>query len=306
MNLAENLERAARARGRAAALTAGDRVTTYGELDRDSRRVAGYLARRGVGLGDHVGIAVPDVPEFATLYYGILRLGAVVVPLNPLLGQHEMQQHLEDSGVRLLLAWSTTRDRARPAARAAGVEVLLLGSEVLHRLLADAPEVDRVAPRDGADTAVVLHTSGTTGRARGVELTHANLARSCEVVVNDLVQLTSEDVVLGALPLFHAFGQTTGLNASVRAGACLALLTRFDGAAVLRTVQDQRVTVMQGVPATYAALLAQPDRADHDLSRLRVGISGARPCPCGCSSASRRPSTAWCWRATGSPRPRRS
>jgi long-chain acyl-CoA synthetase len=279
VNLAENLERTARARGRSAALTCGDRVMTFGELDRDSRRVAGCLAARGVRPGDHVGLVVPDVPEFAALYYGILRLGAVVVPLNPLLDEWEMGQHLAGSGVGLLVAWSTTRECAQPAARTVGADVLLLGPDGLGSMLGHAPELERIEPRAAADTAVVLHTSGTTGRPKGVELTHANLLRSCEVVVNDLVQLTSEDVVFGGLPLFESFGQTAGLNAAVRAGACLALLTRFDGATALRTLQDQGVTVMQGVPATYAALLQQPDRADHDLSRLRVGISGGAPMP---------------------------
>ena len=111
MNLAENLERTARARGRSAALTAGDRVTTFGELDRDSRRVAGFLAARGVRPGDHVGVVVPNVPEFAALYYGILRLGAVVVPINPLLGQREISS---TSRTRACGSWWPGR---RPATR---------------------------------------------------------------------------------------------------------------------------------------------------------------------------------------------
>ncbi len=277
MNLAENLARTARARGRSAALTAGDRVTTFGELDRDSRRVAGFLAARGVRPGDRVGVVVPNVPEFAALYYGILRLGAVVVPTDPLLGQQGMEQHLEDSGVRILVAWATTREDVGPAARAVGAEALLLEAGGLGRLVGDAPAYDRVEPVAAGDTAVILSTSGTTGEPKGVELTHANLLRNCEVVVNDLLQLTSEDVVFGGLPLFHALGQTVGLNAAIRAGACLALLTRFSGAAALRTLQDQRVTVMQGVPAMYAAMLHEPHRSDHDLSRLRVGVSIGAP-----------------------------
>lgn len=279
MNLAENLERTARARGRSAALTSGDRVTTFGELDRDSRRVAGLLAARGVRPGDHVGLVVPNVPEFAALYYGILRLGAVVVPTDPALAEPEMTQLLEDSDVGLLVAWSTAREHVVPAARTVGADALLVGSGALGGMLGDAPELDRVEPRAAADTAVILHTSGTTGRPKGAELTHGNLVRNCEVVVNDLLQLTSEDVVFGGLPLFHSFGQTVGLNAAVRAGACLALLAHFDGSGALRALQDQRVTVMQGVPAMYAAMLQQPDRAEHDLSRLRVGITGGAPMP---------------------------
>ena len=204
----------------------------------------------------------------------------MVVPTNPLLGQQEIEQHLEDSGVRILVAWSTTREDGRaggtrgrcrrPAARGRWHSATLVG---------DAPALDRVEPVAAGDTAVILHTSGTTGEPKAVELTHANLLRNCEVVVNDLLQLTSEDVVFGGLPLFHALGQTVGLNAAVRAGACLALLTRFSGAAALRTLQDQRVTVMQGVPAMYAAMLHEPHRSDHDLSRLRVGVSSGAPLP---------------------------
>ena len=169
MNLAENLVRTARARGRSAALTAGDQVTTFGELDRDSRRVAGFLAARGVRPGDHVGVVVPNVPEFAALYYGILRLGAVVVPTNPLLGQREIEQHLEDSGVRILVAWSTTRDEVGPAARSVGAEALLLEAGALGTLVGDAPALDRVEPVAAGDTAVILHTSGTTGEPKAVE-----------------------------------------------------------------------------------------------------------------------------------------
>ena len=173
--------------------------------------------------------------------------------------------------------------------------------------MGDAPALDRVEPRAPGDTAVVLHTVGHDRPAQGVELTHGNLMRNCEVVVNDLLQLTSEDVVFGGLPLFHAFGQTVGLNAAVRAGACLALLTRFDGAAALRTLQDQRVTVMQGVPAMYAAMLHAAAPVRPRPVPAAGGHLGRRPdARARCSSASRRPSTAWCSRATGSRRPRRS
>ena len=279
MNLAENLERTARARGRSAALTEGDRVTTFGELDRDSRRVAGFLALQGVRPGDHVGVVVPNVPEFAALYYGILRLGAVVVPMDPLLKEREVRHHLEDAGLRLLVAWSTTREVVGPAARSVGADLHLLGPGALDDLVGGAPALDRAEPRLPDDTAVILNTAGTTGQPKGAELTHGNLLRNCEVVVNDLVQLTSEDVVLGGLPLFHSFGLTAGLNAAVRAGACLALLTRFSAEAALQTLHDRKVTVLVGVPSMYAAMLHAPHPREHDVSRLRVGVSGGAAMP---------------------------
>lgn len=279
MNLAENLDRTARARGRSAAMTVGDEATSFAELDLWSRGVAGLLADHGVMTGDRVGLVLPNVPEFAALYYGILRLGAVVVPMNPLLKEREVRHHLEDSGARLVVAWASSVEAVAPAARSLGVVMLVLVPSGLPELVEGFSRLDGVETRDAGDTAVILYTSGTTGRPKGAELTHGNLRRNTEVVVNDLLQLTTEDVVFGGLPLFHSFGQTAGLNAAVRAGACLAMLARFDGEAALRTLQDQRVTVMEGVPTMYAAMLHHPRRADYDLSRLRVCVSGGAAMP---------------------------
>jgi long-chain acyl-CoA synthetase len=279
VNLAENLDRTARARGRSAAMVLGDLVTSFGDLDVGSRRVAGFLGTQGVRPGDRIGVLVPNLPEFAMLYYGILRVGAVVVPLDPILGAHDVRQRLRDSGATVVVAWAASRREVEPAARALGVAVFVFGPGTFEDLLADAPVPDGVEPRTADDTAVILYTSGTTGASRGVELTHGNLARNCEVVVNDLLQLTSEDTVFGGLPLFHSFGQTVALNAAVRAGACLALLARFDATAALTTLQERRVTVMEGLPAMYAAMLDDPDRADHDLSRLRICVSGGAAMP---------------------------
>ncbi len=279
MNLAENLDRTSRARGRSPAMTAGDEAISFAELDLWSRGVAGLLADHGIVVGDRVGVVLPNVPEFAALYYGILRLGAVVVPMNPLLKEREVRHHLEDSGARLVVAWAPSVEAVAPAARSLGVVMLVLAPSGLPQLLDGSSRRDEVETRDVHDTAVILYTSGTTGRPKGAELTHGNLLRNTEVVVNDLLQLTTEDVVFGGLPLFHSFGQTAGLNAAVRAGACLALLARFDGEAALKTLQDQRVTVMQGVPTMYAAMLHHPRRADYDVSRLRVCVSGGAAMP---------------------------
>jgi long-chain acyl-CoA synthetase len=205
----------------------------------------------------------------------------VVVPTSPLLDARGVQQYLEDSGVRTVVAWTTAQEHVRPAARAGGADVVVLEPGGLATMVGNAPSLDRVEPRVARDTAAIVHTSGSSGVPKGVELTHGNLLRNCEVVVNDLLQLTSEDVVFGGLPLFHSFGQTVGLNAVVRAGACLTLLTHFSSQAALRTLEQEHVTVMQGVPAMYAAMLHDAHRSDHDLSRLRVGLTGGAPMPVG-------------------------
>jgi long-chain acyl-CoA synthetase len=132
--------------------------------------------------------------------------------------------------------------------------------------------------RAGSDTAVILYTSGTTGQPKGAELTHDNLTRNVEVGLG-LLNATSEDVVFGGLPLFHVFGQTCGLNAAVKAGACLTLLPRFDATKTLEILQRDNVTIFQGVPTMYVALVNHPNRADYDLSKLRVCASGGAAMP---------------------------
>ncbi len=283
MNLAENLERTARARGRFAALSLGGEVTSFGEVDRWSRRVAGFLAGNGVRAGDRVGLVLPDVLEFAALYYGILRLGAVVVPMSPSLSEQDMHHRLRDSGARALVASATTREPVRSAAGSLGVAVWLLGPGGLADLVGDAAPVDLAEPRSADDVAVIVYTAGTTREPRGAAITHGNLLRSCEAVVNDLLHLTSEDVVLIGWPLSHSFGQSAGLNAAVRAGACLVLLAQLNPEAALETVRDRWVTVMEGSPTLYEGMLHLVPQRDHvlprDQSRLRVCVSAGAAMP---------------------------
>ena len=283
MNLAENLDRTARARGRFAALSLGGEVTSFGEVDRWSRRVAGFLAGNGVRAGDRVGLVLPDVLEFAALYYGILRLGAVVVPMSPSLSEQDMHHRLRDSGARALVAGATTSEPVGSAARSLGVVVWLLGPGGLADLVGDSAPVDLAEPRSANDVAVIVYTAGTTREPRGAAITHGNLLRSCEAVVNDLLHLTSEDVVLIGWPLSHSFGQSAGLNAAVRAGACLVLLAQLNPEAALETVRDRWVTVMEGSPTLYEGMLHLARHPDHVLprgqSRLRVCVSAGAAMP---------------------------
>src|SRR5262249_8640575 len=136
-----------------------------------------------------------------------------------------------------------------------------------------------VAGRADGDTAVILYTSGTTGRPKGAELTHANLRRNAEVTATTLLRLGPGDVVMGCLPLFHTFGQTCGLNAAVGSGAGLTLLARFDPERALEVIQRDRVTVFEGVPTMYMALLNHPRRGDYDLGSLRLCVSGGAALP---------------------------
>jgi long-chain acyl-CoA synthetase len=213
------------------------------------------------------------------VYYGILRTGAVVVPMNPLLKAREIAYYLGDSGAPVIFAWHITAPEVEIGAKEAGAEAILVDPATFPDILATASPAPQVIDRAAYDTAVVLYTSGTTGHPKGAELTHANLINNVEVSAADLFQLGPDDLIFGGLPLFHAFGQTCTLNAAIMTGASLTVLPRFDAAKALGILADQRVTIFAGVPTMFSALLHVPDRSDYDVSALRLCISGGAAMP---------------------------
>ena len=226
-NLALNLIDSTRRGAELPAVRLDDTVLSYGTLDDLTARVAGLLREHGIGPGDRVGIMLPNVPQFATTYYGVLRAGGIVVPMNVLLKRREVAFYLSDPGARVVLAWHEFEDEARAGAEEAGAECIVVRPGDFEQRLTDVAPEREVAGKVGTETAVILYTSGTTGRPKGAELTHANLRRNVEVMTR-IFSIGPDDVVLGALPLFHAFGQTCALNAAIAAGGCLSLIPRFD------------------------------------------------------------------------------
>jgi long-chain acyl-CoA synthetase len=277
-NLANGLVDAARARDGAPALRLGDAKVSFTEVDDASARVATMLRSRGLQSGDRVAIMLPNVPSFPAIYYGVLRAGGVVVPMNPLLKSREVAYHLGDSGARWIFAFAGFADEASKGAADTSAECFVVSPGEFEESLAAVEPDSRVIEREPEDTAVILYTSGTTGKPKGAELTHANLSKNAEVS-SRLFSLTSDDVIFGGLPMFHSFGQTCALNASVQMGACVTLLPRFDAASALETLQRDRVTIFEGVPTMYAALLQYPRRADYDTSALRLCVSGGAALP---------------------------
>jgi long-chain acyl-CoA synthetase len=277
-NLALGFTRAGQAYGQRPALRLGERGLSYAELDEATARVAGLLRELGVGPGDRVGVMLPNVPYFAFVYYGVLRAGGVVVPINVLLKQREVAFHLGDSQAKLLFAWHEFAEPAQRGADAAAADCVIVAPGEFERVLARTEPASEVVDRVGHDTAVILYTSGTTGTPKGAEITHSNLQSNVEVVVR-MLSVGTGDVILGALPLFHAFGQTCGLNTAISSGACLALVPRFDAGRVLETIERERVTVFEAVPTMYVALLHHPGRERFDVSTLRLCVSGGAALP---------------------------
>ena len=278
-NLASFVTDSAERVGDRPALKLDDTEVTYSMLEEGSARVAGLLKSKGLEKGDRVGIMLPNVPYFPITYYGVLRAGGVVVPMNPLLKGREVQFYLEDPAAKLFFAWGDFEEAAAKGAEAAGAELMLVKPGEFEKLLGEAEadhEVVDVAPDD---TAVILYTSGTTGTPKGAELTHGNLKKNAEVTADTLAKSTEEDIVLGALPLFHSFGQTCGLNASMYKGACLSLIPRFDPKKAMEILERDKVTIFQGVPTMYVALLNLPEEDRRDTSSLRLCNSGGSALP---------------------------
>jgi long-chain acyl-CoA synthetase len=279
LNLASLLTESAGRALDAPAIRLGEDELTYGELDDRSARLATLLREKGIEAGDRVGVMLPNVPEFPAAYYGVLRAGAIVVPMNVLLKRREIAFYLEDSGAKLLLAWHGFCEQAQEGAADAGAELVEVEPASFAALLSEPEPTPGLAATDENDTAVILYTSGTTGKPKGAELTHANLARNADVSSRTTSEIGAGDVVLGALPLFHSFGQTVAMNASLSVGACLTLVPKFDPGEALATMQRDRVTHFYGVPTMYGALLHHPERESFDTSALRICITGGASMP---------------------------
>jgi long-chain acyl-CoA synthetase len=278
-NLASIVTASAARNAAAPAVRLGGQTLTYSDLDDRSARVATLLREHGLERGDRVGVMLPNVLEFPPAYYGVLRAGGIVVPMNVLLKRREIAFYLEDSGAKLLLAWHGFLEEAQGGATEAGTELIAVEPTEFAATLAAVEPADEVAEVDDEDTAVILYTSGTTGKPKGAELSHLNLARNADVSARTNTTVAEGDVVLGALPLFHSFGQTVSMNASVLVGACLTLVPKFDPREALATMARDGVTHFYGVPTMYGALLHQPDRDDYDLSSLRVCMTGGSSMP---------------------------
>src|SRR3954453_12191828 len=278
-NLATLLTETAQRHPDRPALKLDDATMSYAALDDATAHVAGLLRERGIGAGDRVGVMLPHVPHFAIVYYGVLRAGAVVVPMNVLLKGREVKFYLEDPEAKALFAWGDFAAAAEEGASEAGAEAIIVKAGEFEGLLGHADPITEVAERADDDPAVILYTSGTTGTPKGAELTHGSLHANAEVTGRTLAKVSEEDVVLGALPLFHAFGQTCGLNTSVYGGACLDLIPRFDPGKALEIIQRDKVTIFEGVPTMYHAILNHPERDQYDTSSLRLCISGGAALP---------------------------
>lgn len=290
LNLASILQDAAHRHPDRVAVVLGDQELTYAEVERDAARVASLLVSWGIRPGDRVAISLPNVPQFASAYYGILKAGAVVVPLNILLQAREVAYHLTDSGANAYLCFTGTADLPIGERGRAGFEEVPGCERFLEvpatgwgEALDGMADTFPTRATSETDTAVVLYTSGTTGRAKGAELSHSNLTLNA-IVCEQLFQFSRAEPerMLTVLPLFHTFGATVLLNGGFAVGATLVMMPRFEPQACLRLLAEHRITVMAGVPTMYWALLnaLPPGPAPAQVTdTLRRVVSGGSSLP---------------------------
>ena len=304
LNLASALEHSARMLPERIALTCGQTSLTYAQLDEQATRVAAGLQALGIAPGDHVALTSPNLPLFPIAYYGILKAGAVVVPLNVLLKSREIAYHLRDSGAKAIIVFEGTPElplaaMAKAACDEAQCSNLIVmpaggaaspidGAMTLAGLVAlGGTAASPTRRRKPEDTAVILYTSGTTGHPKGAELTHENMLLNA-IATRDMYLPAmrggfDQDVALVTLPLFHSTAQTCLMNAGFVGGFRLVLLPRFDPAAVLDTMLREEIGFWIGVPTMYWGLLQYLRQHEYDPApiarHLRLCVSGGAAMP---------------------------
>lgn len=280
-NLATLLATSAERHPQNIAVRSDTQQITYRELDHLADAMHARLQAVGVGPGDRVALISPNVTAMPVAYYGVLKTGAVVVPLNPLLTGRELEALFRDAQISAVLVFQVMAEHVREvvATMQESIEVITLDAATVDTAdLADGADRPEMVQRADDDLAVLLYTSGTTGTPKGAMLTHHNLSSNAWMTTR-MFDYRSDDVFLGALPFFHVFGQTVVLNAVVAVGACVSTVAAFQPRSVLKQMQAHAVTRFVGVPSMFIAVnsLQRADRESHPT--LINAISGGASMP---------------------------
>jgi long-chain acyl-CoA synthetase len=299
LNLSVILEDSAKRYPTKPAFTFMDTVLSYAQINGAANMVANGLVAKGIKVGDKVALSCPNLPFFPIIYFGIIKAGAVVVPLSVLLKKDEIEYHLRDSEAKAYCCFTGVPDLPMGEMGHAGFSAVdtcehffmimpkpempssIEGTATLGSLMAGQSPQFETHPTGAEDTCVIVYTSGTTGRPKGAELTHANLLHNA-ILVSDLGRTTSADVALIVLPLFHIFAMTCLMNAGIYRGSSAILCARFDAETVFGLMQKHKVTIFSGVPTMYWGLLHYTDpKFDYEsiAHTLRACTSGGAALP---------------------------
>ncbi len=299
MNLAFILESSAKDFPAKDAIVFGDTRLNFAQLNGAANQVANALVKRGIQKGDKIALSCLNIPYFPIVYYGILKAGAVVVPLSVLLKHNEVAYHLADSEAKAYFCfegndalpmgqqgfegfnqadtcetfYTITANPAAPSPFG--------NTETLGMLMNGASPVFDTVQTQENDTAVIIYTSGTTGHPKGAELSHSNLLMNA-IMVREMIEVVPEDVMLTVLPLFHIFGQSVQMNAGILTGSTNVLLPRFTPDDVFGLMLKEKITFFAGVPTMYWALTNAKISDEHIAiisKNMRVSVSGGASLP---------------------------
>ena len=280
------------------AIICEERSITFAELECWSAKIAEALLVQGMKQGDHVLLLAPNVPEFTAVYYAVLRIGGVVVPANTLFLSHELAGLLEHSDSKFMIVWHALAEKGIAAFEQAETcrTLFFMGTDqhnlspnffsvessrlLLDELVRDMPGSVDYCQTSPDDTAVILYTSGTTGKSKGVELSHFNLySNAFYVKESPALDIKSGSVTFAVLPLFHTFGQTAIQNSSVMAGATIVMVPQFEPRRTLSEIEKHKGTHIAAVPTMYNLMLQTQRRYKYDVSSLQVAVSGGASLP---------------------------
>ena len=299
LNLSVLLENSAKQYPKKEAYIFGDTVLNFAQTNGAANQVANGLKAIGIQKGDKVALSCFNLPYFPIIYYGILKAGAVVVPLSVLLKKDEIAYHLNDSDAKAYFCFAGTPDLPMGQMGYAGFNEAsdcehffmimpkgdmpssIEGTKTLGSLMVGQSPIFESEQTDAEDTALIIYTSGTTGKPKGAELTHSNLLLNA-IISKDLMDAQPDDTQLIVLPLFHIFAMTVLMNAGLYKGITSVLLPRFDAETVFSLMQKHKVTVFAGVPTMYWGLVNyKEDKFDYDAiaKNLRICASGGASLP---------------------------
>jgi long-chain acyl-CoA synthetase len=284
MNLAKLLEDTAERKPQRVGLRFEGRDYTFEELNELANRMANGLTAAGLGSGDKCILMMQSCPEFIITYYALAKMGAVIIPVNFLYKSHELSHIFGDSGAKGFIGMEPYLEEPRKVLAdlpqlgiriASGVKE---GSDFIALKEIDGPEIYQTYPAVDEDPLAILYTSGTTGLPKGAVLSHKNLYSNA-MTVADLRETDLKDVVIGVLPLYHIYGQTSVLNASVYSGLTFHLLRQFDPEAVVTLIETEASTILIAVPTMYNRLIVEAEQRGLKHSSLRFCISGGSSLP---------------------------
>jgi long-chain acyl-CoA synthetase len=282
MNLARLLDETAQRYGERPAIVFEDQEISYAELADATSRFAGGLKKLGIEPDDRIAVYLPNLPQFVIAIWGILKAGAVSTPMNPQLRAREIAYQLHDSGAKLIIGLLPLLEEIEKAIGEIGsnVKIVTVGGESPHTRFREVLRAEPVfVDRDDEDVALQPYTSGTTGRPKGVLLTHRNLISNVQAVSKLFPLKPEEDRLLVPIPMFHITGMTVMMLSPLARGSTIYPMLRWDAEEAFRLIEKHKITDFLAVPTIYIDMLHHPKAQQYDLSSLKLCSSGGAAMP---------------------------